>query len=85
MPGKTDLIIQAELRYQKIQVAAKRTNKTLQILKNGTKKWETEVQTANRTLKEHARALNASAKASQKKTSFVKRMTTAFIGADIAA
>jgi len=65
--------------------------KVLQTLANGTQRWENKLQTSNRKVLEQNRALKAltketekAARATQKKTSFIGRMTTAFIGADLA-
>lgn len=79
-----DIIIQALIEDGQFNEAGKRMGKTLQTLKTGEKKWETQLQTNNRRLKEHAAEINKANGAIQKRTSFIKRMGMAFIGADLA-
>jgi hypothetical protein len=63
----------------KFNKAAALQGKRLVTLANGTKRYETRLQTANRLLKENAANLNRASGAVRTKTSFIKRMTQSFI------
>jgi len=68
----------------KFNKAAALQGKRLVTLANGTKKYETRLQTANRLLKENATRLSAASGAVQKKTSFTKRLTQSLIKSAVA-